>query len=280
MEVQSLRASRPEEQAILAHYQLAAPLIAKNFPNVPVAVTYYPNGLDGEPTFSGAWEELPASISGTRVITRSGEHLYPQCTVNGILWLAHRYAVGIMSWTPSSRDPHGVGCAHIGLRPVAGGAQALLKEAMLALRTALSDVGLGAIPILHGVRGAALFVPFADAPSYEEARAWLHELVNGAITRHPNLLVHEKRPHEQHTAPRIECTVVANAVGHGSLLPYALGGTIDLPMATPIEWNELATIANGDVTAANAAQRLAKGDVYEKQARVLASQRFADAAAR
>lgn len=35
MEVQSLRASRPEERAILAHYQLAAPLVAKNFPNVP-----------------------------------------------------------------------------------------------------------------------------------------------------------------------------------------------------------------------------------------------------
>jgi len=279
MEAPTHRLAQAEERLILGHYERVAPLIATNFPHVPLIAMYYPRGLEEDATYSGAWHEpLPHTIPSAVVVTPSGNHVYPACAENTILWMAHRYAVGFISWTPSPTDAHAIACAHIGVKPVAGATQQQLKEAMHLLHADLLAVGLDAIPLLNGNRGAALFVPFADTPSYEDARTWLHGLVDAAIARHPTLLIHERRPHEQHTVLRIECTVVANAVGRGSLLPYSLSGETQLPMVTPIEWHELDTINNGDVTAANAAARLAAGDVYAKQAQRLANQRLAGAA--
>jgi DNA primase len=275
MEVQADRASAPEEALILAHYHRAAPLLAKNFPLAPLIVTYYLHGLNAEVTFSGPWHEpLPHTIPGADAVSSTGTHRYPACAINTVLWLAHRYSVGFMSWTPSPKNTSAVGVAHIVLKPVADGTQRQLREALLVLRDALAEVKLKAIPLLDGLHGAALFIPFADAPAYDAVRAWLHTLVDGAIAQHPNLLVHEKRPHDVRVAPRIECTVVSNAVGHGSLLPYSLNGTSRLPMVTPICWDELGHINNGDITAANSHVRLAKDDVYHRQAEALRHQIF------
>jgi DNA primase len=82
-------------------------------------------------------------------------------------------------------------------------------------------------------------VPFSDAPAYEAVRAWLHPFVERAVANHPALLVGERHTHEVFTAARIQCTFVSNAVCLHSSLPYALNGTPDLPMVTPIDWNEL-----------------------------------------
>ncbi len=177
------------------------------------------------------------------------------------------------SWTPTAHDPERVGVARILLRPVGGAYQALLLEALLALRAALNERHLDAIPLFEGDE-AALFIPLAGAPAYDAVRTWLHGLVDTAIAGDPTMLVHEARPHEQHTAPRIECTVSSNAVGRCSRLPYALVGDPDLPMATPFAWNELDTLANRKITAANAAERLAKGDLYATLAAELAEQRI------
>ncbi len=163
-----------------------------------------------------------------------------------------------MSWTPSPKNTSEVGVAHIVLKPVADGTQTQLREAMLVLRDALAEAKLRAIPLFDGLHGAALFISLAAAPPYDAVRAWLHTFVDGAIAQHPKLLVHEKRPHDVRVAPRIECTLVANAVGHGSLLAYSLNGTSRLPMVTPISWDELDHINNGDATATHAMRSSAR----------------------
>ena len=280
MSIDSLRATPTQQKVIVAHYECAVSPIVHTFANTPLEVAYYIDGLEKEPTYSdpGAHKPLPKTIPSAVIKTSHSERTYPLVAANTILWLAHRGAVGFLSWTPSPLDPESVGFARIILRPVHGADQSHLKFAMLALKTALFSHGLEAIPVLGGVDDAALFIPFSDAPQYDAVRAWLHGLVDHAIELHPKLLIHEKRPGEKHTAARIACTVVSNAVGRFSALPYSLAGTPDLPMVTPFDWTELGTLENGDVTAANSAERLAKGDVFGDLAKYHANQRFADAA--
>ncbi len=58
--------------------------------------------------------------------------------------------------------------------------------------------------------------------------------------------------------------------------PDGLGtGDPDLPMATPFDWTEIDTLRNGEITATNAPDRLAKGDIFAALAAKLAHQRFA-----
>lgn len=274
MDLVSSRASASEQRVILAHYERVAPLIASNFPHAPLVFSYYPHGLGKEPAFSSNHDELPDSVPPVTVTTSSGRHVFPGCAVNTILYYVHRGAVGVHSWTPAPSDPDAVGFARILLKPIAGATQAQLREALLVFRSALQVHGLDAIPLFEG-SDAALFIPFADAPSYEAVRTWLHEVLESALAEHPELLVPRANPHEQRTAPRIEITISLNAPGQHSRLPYSLTGEPGLPMVTPFDWAELDTLRNGEVTAANAADRLAQGDVFASLTAKLAGQRFA-----
>ena len=275
MSLPAFRATEAQVRAILAHYERVAPFIVANFPNVPLATSYYINGLGTEPTFSGGtWPEpLPASIPRTTVTTSRGVHTYPTCAEHTILWLVHRGGVGMHSWTPSPHDPERVGVARILLRPVGGAGHSLLYDALIELRMDLNERDVDAIPLLEGDQ-AALFIPFAHAPAYDAVRKWLHGVVAPAIAGRSTLLIPESRPHEHHDDPRIECTVSSNAVGRFSRLPYALVGDPDLPMVTPFTWDELDTLKSGRITGAHAEARIAKGDVYAKLANYLGPQRL------
>src|SRR6202163_2011664 len=213
--------------AILAHYERAVDLIAANFPLAPVIPVYYPRGFEEHPQYGASLHDLPHTIPWVDIIDEPHPRRYVAVDANALLWLVHRGAVRVCSWAPSARDPERVGCARIVLSPRAGATAEMVSAAMLALRGVLTDRGLGAIPVLEA-DGAALFIPVADAPAYDDVRAWLHDFANAAIARHAVLLTAD--PHD-HKNKRVHVNVGSNAIGRFSSLPYTLLGSLD--MATP-----------------------------------------------
>jgi len=267
------RLTDEQKAVVLGHYDRAAPLIVASFAGVPVVAAEYIDGVGGPAVFTASWHKpLPPSIPHIDIGPPPAAKRYVAVAVNSLLWLVHRNAVGFGSWTPTPRDPERVGFARILLSRRNGATPEQLHEAMLALRSALSSSGAESIPVLDGVDGAALFIPFQDAPAYDAVRTWLHAVVASAVAAHPTLLTEE--PHAAKAL--IHISVTTNAVGRFSTLPYCIQGTATLPMVTPIEWNELGTFTNGAVTAANSAERLAKADVFAREAQAHAAQRFAD----
>ncbi len=192
-----------------------------------------------------------------------------------MLWLAHRGAVGMLSWTPSPRDPGCVGYARILLRRCNAASEADLKAALEALRAMLRESRLEAIPVLDGHDGAALFVPFGDIPLYDAVREWLHAFCKRAVAQHTGLLTEARDPAER--GNRVHLAVTTNAVGHFSSLPYSLAGNPQLAMVTPVEWEELARIDNGTFTAQNSEERLVR-DVFGEMAAAIGMQRFSSTA--
>ena len=273
-ELRAGRLAAPETALVVAHYQRAAPLLAADFPHVPLVSSYHVEGLGKPAVFKETWkpEKVPHTMSAVDVLTVRGEHhLYLGLTENAVLWLAHRGAVGMLSWTPSPRDPDCVGFARILLRRSNKATEADLKSALEALRALLRDAGLQAIPVLDGHDGAALFVPFGDIPLYDAVREWLHVFCKRAVERHPDLLT--EAADEAQRGNRVHLAVTSNAVGHFSALPYSLAGDPRLGMATPVAWDELAGIDNGTFTARNSAERLGR-DVFAEMAAAIGMQRF------
>ncbi|MDQ6941770.1 MAG: hypothetical protein M3169_04545 [Candidatus Eremiobacteraeota bacterium] len=259
---------------ILAHYERSAPYLVESFPAAPVVPTYYLQGLGQHATYGGSWHHaLPHTVHSVDVGDPASPLHYIALAANALLWLIHRDAVGFESWTPSPRDPESVGYARICLKPRGGATQDKLALAMLALRAILHERGVEVIPALNGVDGATLFIPFCEDPAYDAVRAWLHEVANDAVARNISLLTTDVH---DHTSPRIHVDVSSNAVGHHSTLPYALIGTVELAMVTPIHWNELGHVHNGQFHASNSAERLAQGNVFAEAAVPLARQRFSD----
>jgi hypothetical protein len=159
--------------------------------------------------------------------------------------------------------------------PVGRAGQPLLKEALLALRSVLHERDIDAVPLYEG-QDAALFIPLADAPPYEPVRAWLHGVVDTAIAR----------------IRRCSCASRArpsNTTSRASNAPLDRTRSADTaayrmrsPATQISRWSRLSTgtswtrSTTGQITAANAADCLAKGDLYASLAAPLAYERFAD----
>lgn len=260
-----------QREHVVAHYLRAAPLMARDFPHVPVVGAWHDHGLGEPATFCGGWPGLPSAVVRVHVRTESGTHLYPGLDENAIAWLVDAGAVGVLSWTPSSRDPQRVGFARVLLRQCGSAGEDQLKYAMLAMRTELLECRVQAVPVLDGHEGAALFVPFADAPAYEDVRAWLHRVCNGAAEKHATLLTCAHAVEER--GDRVHLAVETNAVGRFSALPYSLAGNPGLHMVTPVEWDELGRVSNGTYTARTSAVRLER-DLFAAAVMAIGEQRF------
>ena len=243
------------EPAILAHYETVAPLMEHSFAGAPVIYGNYPSGFQ-QPAH---YRILDVPLSERK-----------------ILWACHRYyAVEFHTWAPLPGDEDRLRFARILIEAPKGTAQDTVREAAIAVRAALAEIQLDAIPLLNGGTGIALWVPFADAPLAQPLRTWLHQLCARVVAKHPRLVTTEPNSHAD---GRAHLQVSSNARGRFSAMPYSLRGEPDFPVCTPIDWSELATVANGSITAQTIAARLhARGDLFAQQAARLAGQRFADA---
>jgi DNA primase len=261
--------------AVFTHYERAMAFMVANFPLVPVTPVAYPKGLDQDARYEAPVHSPPPPYVTTVKLSEAHEHRrYPALDENAIRWyIEDRDAVDFCSWTPSVRNPERVGFGRVILSPRGGATHEEVGQAMLAVRGVLSDSGIEAIPVLDGFAGGALFIPFNDEPDYAKVRAWLHEVAETAVSRNENLLTTD--PHDQQTQ-RVHVNVGSNAVGRYSSLPYALIASPNLGMVTPIEWGELNTVANGFYTAANSAERLARGDIFGTATSMLIDQSFGD----
>jgi DNA primase len=257
---------------VLAHYERVADFLIESFPRAPIVPVYYPHGLDKDPEYRGPWYAAPpVGAHAVGVGDPARPHAYLTLERETLLWLARDGAVGLESWTPSTRDPESVGYARITLKPRGGATQEHLAFAMLGLQTALLNCGAESIPVLNGVDGATLFIPFADAPTYESVRTWLHGIADRVVRHSPNLCTTDSH---DHVSERVHVNVMTNAVGHFSSLPYALIGTKRLAMVVPMRWTELGTVKNGDFHATNSAQRLVEGDLFARLSAEIGTQRF------
>ena len=239
---------------VLDHYARVAPLLEPHFAGTPIVFANFPSGFANPPHYHVT--DVPL-------------------TENKLLWCVHRYyAIEFHTWAPLPSDETRLQFARILLER--GDSFERTKEAALALRATLFESHIEAIPLVDGTSGIALWIPLADAPQADVARAWLHTIAATAVARHPALLTTEPNTRDPH---RVHVHVSSNARGHYSAMPYSLRGRDDLPMCTPIAWEELGAVDAIAATAHTFPARLkTHGDVFAAQLAPIAAQTLPPAA--
>lgn len=124
----------------------------------------------------------------------------------------------------------------------------------------LQDDALQSLRVYDGGKGAALWIPFADSPTYEDLRLWLHGRCAQAALRCPDLLT--LAPNSK-GGPPVHLHVQSNAVGRFSTLPYAVRAGAHYPVAMPVDLQALKEngeppFINGAVTVHNFWEWLAR----------------------
>jgi DNA primase len=251
--------TRSDHDALIAHYTRVAPLLVETFGAIPIVSGFVPDWNSGKAVFEGLIDKpVPPSIATVEVQTTRRTGRYIALAENALLWQAHRGALEFLSWTPVIGNPEAAAWARILLSPSGTATQAIVKEAAFHLRDALAAQEIGCVPVMGGVDGISLWIPFSDAPAYPALRAWLHSIANAAEVAEPNLFSVERPLAER--GNRVNVAVESNAPGRYSALPYSLRGYDGLPMVTPVTWEEVMSFNNGDENAFTSERRVAEHD--------------------
>ncbi|HEY9085605.1 MAG TPA: hypothetical protein VIN40_06685 [Candidatus Tyrphobacter sp.] len=225
---------------VLAHYARCAPLLEAGFAGSPIVFADFPRGLNGSPRFRVT--HIPFSSA------RLG-------------WLVQReYAIEFHTWAPLPGQPERLRFGRILLQPVGHAAFPRVKQAALALREQLLIADLDAVPLVDGVGGVALWLPFSEAPPANRIRTKLQRLCVRVAGAYPN----------------VHFNTATNAPGRYSPLPYSLRGLPNLPVCSPVEWEELEKLRSPIVCSAQSfpARIAERGDLFASAAAALAAQQL------
>ena len=241
--------------AVLAYYEMAGPVIEATFGGEPIVYANFPDGFGPHMGHFGI-TDVPLST-------------------NKLLWLVHRvYAIEFHSWAPLLTDEDRLRFGRILITRPLHDNFAQICEGARILRRQLHAVGLDAAALQDGHNGLALWVPFADAPHGAVARAWLNKFCDQAVADNPELFTKEPNTHD---SSRVHLHVTSNARHHYSILPYSVRGVSDLPVATPITWDELDKMPLAVRARAFAAWIEKRGDVFAAEVKRIGEQRLPDA---
>jgi len=228
-----------EHAAIVAHYERVAPLLVDIFGEIPLVYVTEPEGIGGARVFHATLEHGPSSI--TTVAYRVGGKTHHAVALNAhnLTWLTRgRFAVEIDSWTPCPGRVDRAAFLRLHLDPQGTTGRAEVRAAALALRARLQAQRLDAIPLCDGEAGLTLWLPFSDAPTYDEAVRWAKGFLAEAVRALPNLLTTARLRVDR--GDRVFVGLQSNHPGLCALLPYAVRGNLPLTTLVPATWDEIA----------------------------------------
>jgi DNA primase len=269
-------------EVLLRHYAVAGPLMERVFGAIPFVWSTLPGGFDGPVLFHGPLSPLTKPKAPViDVPTASGVHRYPALSAARIEGLVPYGAVQLYSWSPVAGRPTRVRFARLLVGTAAKADRHDLHSGLVAVESVLRGCGVQWLRVYDGGNGAALWIPFSDAPEYADVRAWLHACCLLAVRSAPNVVTLEPN---SHGGPPVHLHVQSNAVGRFSVLPYSVRGMPGYPVAVPIDPSAASRdgdepFANGNVCVENFAEWLRdNGEAFSSQPAAFYEQRFADVA--
>jgi bifunctional non-homologous end joining protein LigD len=263
---------------LIDYYRRIAPVMLPHLAGRPLSLQRYPDGITAQGFMQkNAGDYFPEWIERAALAKQDGEvqHVVARDAAT-LVYLANQAAITL----------------HVGLARVDRIEQpdrlvidldpsdddfGKVKRAARQARALLEDLGL--VPFLQttGSRGLHVWVPLERKDDFDEVRAFAGEIAARLVAASPDELTTEQRKAAR--GDRVFVDVGRNAYGQTAAAPYTVRARPSAPVATPLDWDELADGALGPqrYTIANLFRRLGRksdpwGDIGQA-ARPLAAAR-------
>jgi bifunctional non-homologous end joining protein LigD len=255
---------------VITYYAEIAPIMVPYLKDRALTLVRYPHGIKGESFFQkNIGDYFPAwikrkTIAHTSENNRGEKTTYVVCNnAATLVYLANQAA--LVLHTPLSKiDKLDYPDRMIfDLDPPNNKSFALVKKTALALRDLLKKRGLTSYVMTTGSRGLHVLVPIKRMYTFDQVRAFALECAQGLIEKDPDHLTVDIRKNKR--GKRLFIDTLRNAFGHTAVAPYSLRAYPHAPIATPIEWKELAhqKLSSQSYNISNIAQRLKlRGDPW------------------
>ncbi len=135
----------------------------------------------------------------------------------------------------------------------------LVRQAAVDVRDTLDELDLPAFVKTTGSKGYHVVVPVRLGPDFETVRQFARDVARVLEARKPDTYTLESRKNKR--KGRIFLDMLRNAYGATAVAPYSVRPRPGAPVATPLEWDELASGADPrDWTLRSIPRRLSQKD--------------------
>ncbi len=112
-----------------------------------------------------------------------------------------------------------------------------VQKAAQEIKKILDACDLPSFYMLTGSRGAHIMVPLKRVHTFEETRAFAHDVAQLLANKFPKLMTIEMSKNKR--GKRIFIDWLRNSFGATAVAPYAVRAHEDAPVAMPVTWKEL-----------------------------------------
>jgi bifunctional non-homologous end joining protein LigD len=225
---------------LAGYYAEVAPVMLPHVRDRPMNLHVFPQGVDKRGFFlQDIPDHFPDWIGRITVPKRGGTVTHAIAREPATLpYMAGQNVITPHLWSSRvdmlDRPDHIV----MDLDPPADGSFDDVRAAAREAGDALRDKGLHPFAMVTGSRGIHVLAPLRRTAGYDRVRAFARALAEALVDAYPDQLTLEHRIEKR--GDRIYVDVLRNARVHTVAAPYGARPRPGAPVATPLQWDELA----------------------------------------
>ena len=218
---------------LIDYYQKIAEKLVPCVKERPLVMKRYPDGIKGESFFQKEiGDYFPDWIERVKVKKKGGTVTHVQCdNAATLVYLANQACIELHPWLSRSDKLHYPDQLIIDLDPSGDDFSQVLKELF-------DELDLKAFLKTTGSRGLHVLVPLDRRANFDKVREFAQDTAKLLAQRHSDKLTIEARKAKRRG--RLLIDTARNAYAQTAVAPYAVRAKPGAPVATPLDWDELA----------------------------------------
>jgi bifunctional non-homologous end joining protein LigD len=250
---------------LIQYYASVAPLLLPHLAGRPISMSRYPDGIHGQSFYEKrAPGHQPDWMRTTPVVSDSQGGILDFLLADSeeaLMWFANMGCIEFHPFHSTTADLDKPTYAIFDFDPAEGSTWDQVTGGAQLLKVALGQLGLTGYPKLSGSRGLHVYVPLDPVHSHSRVRRFVGEVGEYLATANPDDITMEwDKPKRE---GRVFIDHNRNAFGQTVASAYSVRPRPGAPVAAPLTWDEVGTIANGDLTIVNVWDRLQRyGDLF------------------
>ncbi len=250
---------------LIQYYVSVAPLLLPHLAGRPISMSRYPNGITGQSFYEKrAPGHQPDWMRTTPVDSDSQGGVIDFLLADSeeaLMWFANMGCIEFHPFHSTTADLDKPSYAIFDFDPAEGSTWDQVTGGAQLLKLALGQLGLVGYPKLSGSRGLHVYVPLDPVHTHSRVRRFVGEVGEYLAAANPDDITMEwDKPKRK---GKVFVDHNRNAFGQTVASVYSVRPRPGAPVAAPLTWDEVGSLANGDITIVDVWERLQRyGDLF------------------
>lgn len=247
---------------IIEYYEKIADTILPYLKNRPLTLQRFPNGIDDKNFYQKDKPDyFPNWIKSIKTKKQKGGKIeYVMCNDKAsLIYLVNQAGIIFHAGLSTKNNLNKPDKIIIDLDPSTANFETI-KTAAQGIRKIIEEkLNATAFVMTTGSRGLHVMLPIKPEEGFDTVREFSQNFATYIAKQYPEDLTTAVRKNKREG--KLFLDVARNALGQTAVCPYSLRAIKNAPIATPLEWDELAKLESAqDYTISNIFKRLAKKD--------------------